>query len=95
MGEKRTNWITALQEYDLEIKPTNIVRGQGFCKMLAGASQISEISSKEIQMYEVSLNDAESLYVDIIYYLKNGYAPSHLDHTKKRALRLKAKHINA
>ena len=59
--------------------------------MLAGASQISEISSEKIQMYEVSLNDAESLYVDIIYYLKYGYAPSHLDHTKKRALRLKAK----
>ena len=42
-------------------------------------------------MCEVSLKDAESLYADIIYYLKNGYAPSHLDHTKKRALRLKAK----
>ena len=42
-------------------------------------------------MYEVSLNDVESLYVDIIYYLKNGYTPSNLDHTKKRALRLKAK----
>ena len=91
MGEKRANWITALQEYDLEIKPINIVRGQGFCKMLAGASQIPENSSEEVHSYEVSLNDAESLYADTIYYLKNGYAPSHLDHTKKRALRLKAK----
>jgi len=80
-----------LQEYDIEIKPTNIVRGQGLCKILVGASQISEIPSEEIQMCEVSLNDAESLYDDIIYYLKNKYAPSHLDHTKKRALRLKAK----
>ena len=43
VGEKMANWVTALQEYDLEIKPANIVRGQGFCKMLAGASQISEI----------------------------------------------------
>ena len=59
--------------------------------MLAGASQISEIPSVEVQMYEVSLNDAESLYDDNIYYLKNGYAPAHLDHTKKRALRLKSK----
>eukprot|EP00253_Pinus_taeda_P008539 PITA_08539 len=87
----RDSKIVVKQEYDLEIKPTNIVRGQGFCKMLAGASQISEISSEEVQMCEVSLNDVESLYADIIYYLKNGYAPSHLDHTKKRALRLKAK----
>jgi hypothetical protein len=29
LGEKRANWIMALQEYDLEIKPTNIVKGQG------------------------------------------------------------------
>eukprot|EP00253_Pinus_taeda_P023419 PITA_23419 len=71
-GEKRANWITALQEYDLEIKPESIVRGQGFCKMLAGASHIPESSSEEVQMYEVSLNDIESLYVDTIYYLKNG-----------------------
>jgi len=59
--------------------------------MLAGASEISENSSEEVQVCEVSLNDAESLYTDIIYFLKNGYAPTHLDHTKKRALRLKAK----
>eukprot|EP00253_Pinus_taeda_P029568 PITA_29568 len=91
VGEKRANWITALQEYDLEIKPAGIVRGQGFCKMLAGASQILESSSEEVQTYEVSLNDIESLYTDTIYYLKNGYAPAPLDHTKKRALRLKAK----
>eukprot|EP00253_Pinus_taeda_P005016 PITA_05016 len=91
VGEKRANWVTALQEYDIEIKPANIVRGQGFCKMLAGASQISEIPSVEVQVCEVSLNDEEALYADIIYYLKNGYAPSYLDHTKKRALRLKAK----
>eukprot|EP00253_Pinus_taeda_P026474 PITA_26474 len=91
VGEKRANWVTALQEYDIEIKPTNIVRGQGFCKMLAGASQISEIPYVEVQVCEVSLNDDQSLYVDIIYYLKNGYAPSYLNYTKKRALRLKAK----
>ena len=48
VGEKRANWVTALQEYDLEIKPANIVRGQGFCKMLARASQISEIPSEEV-----------------------------------------------
>ena len=52
---------------------------------------MSEIPYAEIQMYKVSLNDVDSLYADIIYYLKNGYSPSKLDHTKKRALRLKAK----
>eukprot|EP00253_Pinus_taeda_P010565 PITA_10565 len=32
LGEKRANWVTALQEYDLDIKPAKIVRGQGFCR---------------------------------------------------------------
>ena len=40
LGEKRANWITTLQEYDLEIKPEKIVKGQGFCRLLAGASNI-------------------------------------------------------
>eukprot|EP00253_Pinus_taeda_P025044 PITA_25044 len=56
VGEKRPNWVTALQEYDVEIKPASIVKGQGFCKMLAGASLISEILSADIQMCEL-LND--------------------------------------
>jgi len=91
VGEKKANWVMALQEYDIEIKPSNIAKGQGFCKMLAGAPLISKIPSTEIQMYEVSINDVDSLYADIIFYLKNGYAPSNLDYTNKRALRLKAK----
>eukprot|EP00253_Pinus_taeda_P018491 PITA_18491 len=91
VGEKRANWVTALQEYDVEITLASIVKGQGFCKMLAKASLKSEIPSADIQVYEVSLNDNESLYAYIIYYLKNGYAPSYLDHTKKKAIRLKAK----
>ena len=33
LGEKRAHWMTALQEYDLEIKPAKIVRGQGLCQL--------------------------------------------------------------
>ena len=42
LGEKRANWVTTLQEYDLEIKTAKIVRGQGFCRLLARASNIPE-----------------------------------------------------
>lgn len=42
-------------------------------------------------MYEVNLNDTESRYAEIMFYLKNGYAPPHLSYAKKRAMRLKAK----
>jgi hypothetical protein len=34
LGEKRANWVTSLQEYDLEITPAHIVRGQGLCKLV-------------------------------------------------------------
>ena len=29
LGDRRGNWLTTLQEYDLEIKPTQFVKGQG------------------------------------------------------------------
>ena len=29
LGERRGNWVTTLQEYDLEFKPATIVKGQG------------------------------------------------------------------
>jgi hypothetical protein len=34
LGEKRANWMTSLQEYDLKITPAQIVRGQGLCKLV-------------------------------------------------------------
>jgi hypothetical protein len=34
LAEKRANWITTLQEYDLEIKPVKIIKGQGLCKLV-------------------------------------------------------------
>ena len=29
LGERRGNWVTTLQEYDLEFKPSSIVKGKG------------------------------------------------------------------
>jgi hypothetical protein len=31
----RGRWITKIQDYDLEIKPTKLIRGQGLVKMMA------------------------------------------------------------
>ena len=93
LGEKRANWVTALQEYDAEIRPYNIVRGQGFFGMLTGASHLSseEDSGNNVKISKVNLNDAQSQYDDLIFYLKNGYAPTQLINKTKRALRLKSK----
>eukprot|EP00253_Pinus_taeda_P006285 PITA_06285 len=93
LGEKRANWVTALQEYDLEIKPSKIVRGQGFCRLLAGASNIPESSDTDQSetINQISIIDYESQYADLIFYLKNGYASPNLSYKNKRAIRLKAK----
>eukprot|EP00253_Pinus_taeda_P012640 PITA_12640 len=95
LGEKRANWVTTLQEYDLEIKPAKIVRGQGFCRLLAGASNILESSDTDQSetINQISIIDSESQYADLIFYLKNGYAPPNLSYKNKRAIRLKAKNF--
>ena len=38
LGEKRENWVTSLQEYDIEITPAQIVRGQGLCKLVTDSA---------------------------------------------------------
>eukprot|EP00253_Pinus_taeda_P005486 PITA_05486 len=95
LGEKRENWVTTLQEYDLEIKPPKIVRGQGFCRLLAGASNILESGDTEHteEINQVSITDSKSQYANLIFYLKNGHAPPNLSYKNKRAIRLKSKNF--
>eukprot|EP00253_Pinus_taeda_P011268 PITA_11268 len=96
LGEKRANWVTALQQYDLDIRPAKIVRGQGFCRILAGASNIpkSNDTGPTEEINQISATDSESQYADLIFYLKNGRAPPHLSYKSKRAIRLKAKNFS-
>jgi hypothetical protein len=43
MGERRGNWMEVVQEFDLDIKPAKLVKGQGLCKLVAEAQdQINE-----------------------------------------------------
>ena len=37
IGDRRGNWLTTLQEYDLEIKLAKLVKGQGLCKLVEEA----------------------------------------------------------
>ena len=34
LGETKSHWMTSLQDYDLEIKFSKIVRGQGLSKLV-------------------------------------------------------------
>lgn len=35
---RRERWITILLEYDLEIKPTKMIKGQGLAKLMADSN---------------------------------------------------------
>ena len=43
-GDRRGNWLTTLQEYDLEIKSAKSVKGQGLCKL---AVEAQDLQTKE------------------------------------------------
>jgi hypothetical protein len=42
MGESRGNWMTVIQEFDLDIKLAKIIRGQGLCKLVAKSQDLAE-----------------------------------------------------
>ena len=56
LGERRGNWVTNLQEYDLEFKPASIVKGKGLCKLMAEGNNNEEKNwenEAELQMMDV------------------------------------------
>ena len=96
---RRAKWIAILLEYDLEIKHTKLIKGQGLAKLMAqsGVQDVdinfmyvtttSENSHQEPEIYDDFL--ASPWYRDVIYVLKNMQAPPELTSTKARSVKLK------
>jgi len=86
-----------LQEYDLEFKPSNIVKGQGLCKLVTQRVDVEEQEEDgwkdEPIMYTQQVPHVlvieGSCYSDLKYYLPHGTTPDHLNAERKRALWLK------
>jgi hypothetical protein len=95
---RREKWIAVLLEYDLEIKPTKLVKGQGLEKLMAqsnfdllGINFIADFSVDAEPTPQVSQKFLSSpWYSDIIYILQNLQAPPELSKTKAIFLKLKA-----
>ena len=96
---KRGKWIAIILEYDLEIKPTKLIKGQGLARLMAQSNfevldieMINDLDEQE----EISTPIVEhhfmnsSWYADIIYVLLNLNTPPGLTKTKARFLKLKA-----
>ena len=97
---RRAKWIAVLLEYDLAIKHTKLIKGQGLAKLMAQSgvddvdinfmdvSTISEQSHEEPEICDDYL--ASPWYKDVIYVLKNLQAPPELTKTKARSIKLKS-----
>jgi hypothetical protein len=93
LGEKRVDWVTSLQEYDIEITLAHIVRGQGLCKLVAYSAKgqqeendISNLGQHDQNAIYYTQISVSPWYDNIKFCLEHGPAPRHLDPTKRRAL---------
>jgi hypothetical protein len=96
---RRGKWIAIILEYDIEIKPTKLIKGQGLAKLMAESNfhalDINFLAAVDEQgeqatpsVKEVFLNSP--WYADLIFVLHNLQAPPGLTKTKARFLKLKA-----
>ena len=77
---RRGRWIAVLLEYDLEIRPTKLIKGMGLAKLMAqsnldslGINFIDEVSDQS-EKEEINLPISEMFsnspwYQDIVYVL--------------------------
>ena len=100
---KRSKWIAKILEFDLEMKPTKLVKGQGLARLLAESNckslgvNFMNINSKnqQTEFADKSSHASPNLsectwYKDIIYFLQNLRPPDSLNKKKVRDLKLKS-----
>ena len=89
--------MVSFQEYDLEIKPSQVIHGLGLCKVATKSAHLLA-DQNDIPVDDVLLqkeicfipDPTSSWYIDICTYIETGSAPDHLYPNKKRAVRLKS-----
>jgi len=97
---RRGKWIAALFEYDVEIKPTKLIKGQGLAKLMAETNLqvldinlIAVMSDEDEESTLVQVSDtflSSPWYADILYVLQNLSSSLGMPKNKSRQLKLKA-----
>eukprot|EP00253_Pinus_taeda_P021623 PITA_21623 len=97
---RRRKCIAALLEYDIEIKPTKLVKGQGLAKLMAESNlhaldinliaALSDENDEETPIQISEMFTHSPWNSDIIYVLKNLSTPPGMTRNKARTLKLKA-----
>jgi hypothetical protein len=101
---KRGRWLAKIQEFDLEVKPTKLVKGQGLAKLLAksnfrdlGINNAQEeegwidVNELDDQILENKIEEkftSSNWYKDIVTYLLTLKCPADLFPLKARTLKL-------
>ncbi|KAH9310331.1 hypothetical protein KI387_044736, partial [Taxus chinensis] len=60
LGSLRGNWIVKVQEYDLDIRPTKLVRGKGLCQLMA-ENKDSEVPEEKADHIDGEQNELEKV----------------------------------
>ena len=97
---RRGKWIAVMLEYDLEIKPTKLIKGQGLEKLMAQSNLraldinlIAAMSKDEDEGLLVLVSDIflqSPWYSDIVYVLQHLSPPPEMYRRKVRSLKLKS-----
>jgi hypothetical protein len=103
---KRGRWLAKIQEFDLEIKPTKLIKGKSLAKLLAesnlraldvnclrGEDEDTYLQEIDGQTYPNKFEEkfmTSGWYKDIVFYLLNLKCPDGLTPAKYRTLKLHA-----
>eukprot|EP00253_Pinus_taeda_P004846 PITA_04846 len=97
---RRGKWIAALLEYDVEIKPRKLIKGQGLPKLMVESNLyvldfnlIAAMSKEDEENQSAQVSGIFLLspwYSDIVYVLQNMSSPPRMVKNKSRTLKLKA-----
>jgi hypothetical protein len=100
---RRRKWIAKILEFDLEINPTKLVKGQGLAKLLVesnckylGVNFINTCSKgQQADFSDKNPQDSPPLaectwYKDVIFFLQELRPPDSMGRSKARALNIKA-----
>ena len=89
---KRGRWIAKNLEFDIEIKPTKLIKGQGLARLMAKSNhKVLELSmdGSDAKVIECPNVFQSEWYCDLVHFLQTMNCPPDMDRSKKRAFKLK------
>ena len=70
---KRGKWIAKLLEYDIDIKPTKLVKGQGLAKLMTESDLDCLDINMNAEISEICDDEEELVPIDEIYLTSDWY----------------------